>query len=114
MWSFTSRPSEIFTLRFEDKDIQKSAFNYANLKNLRKNFTISDEHYNQVMKFKEHKISNNTYKEKTFINPTGKSIKGHFVFDLTRSIHQKKFSWKFAKIVSGLKFRSKDIRMSSI
>ena len=54
------------------------------------------------MEFKEHKISNNTYKEKTFITPTGKSIKGHFVFDLARSILQKKFSRKFAKIIPGL------------
>ena len=117
MWSFASRPSEILTLRFEDfedKDNQKSVFYYANKKNQRKKFTISDELYNQVMEFKEHKISNNTYKEKTFITPTGKSIKGHFVFDLTRSKLQKKFSKKFAKIIPGLKSRPKDTRMSSI
>ena len=117
MWSFASRPSEILTLRFEDfedKGNQKSVFYYANKKNQRKKFTISDELYNQVMEFKEHKISNNTYKEKTFITPTGKSIKGHFVFDLTRSKLQKKFSRKFAKIIPGLKSRPKDIRMSSI
>ena len=36
------------------------------------------------------KISQDTYNEKTFITPTGKSIKGHFVFDLTRSKLQKK------------------------
>ena len=117
MWSFASRPSEILTLRFEDfedKDNQKSVFYYANKKNQRKKFTILDELYNQVMEFKEHKISNNTYKEKTFVTPTGKSIKGHFVLDLTRSILQKKFSRKFAKIIPGLKSRPKDIRMSSI
>ena len=117
MWSFASRPSEILTLRFEDfedKDNQKSVFYYANKKNQRKKFTISDELYNQVMEFKEHNISNNTYKEKTFITPTGKSIKGHFVFDLTRSKLQKKFPRKFAKLIPGLKSRPKDIRMSSI
>ena len=77
MWSFASRPSEILTLRFEDfedKDNQKSVFYYANKKNQRKKFTISDELYNQVMEFKEHKTRNNIYKEKTFITPTGKSI----------------------------------------
>ena len=66
------------------------------------------------MEFREHKIINNTYKEKTFITPTGKSIKVHFVFDLTRLIIRKKFSRKFAKIIPGLKSRPKDIRMSSI
>ena len=117
MWSFASRPSEILTLRFEDfedKDNQKSVFYYANKKNQRKKFTISDELYDQVMEFKEHKISNGTYIEKVFITPTGKSIKGHFVFDLTRSMLQKKFSRKFAKLIPGLKSRPKDIRMSSI
>ena len=99
MWSFASRPYEILTLRFEDfedKDNQKSVFYYTNKKNQRKKFTISDELYNQVMEFKEHKISNNTYKEKIFITPTGKSIKVHFAFDLKRSILQKKFSRKLA------------------
>ena len=66
------------------------------------------------MKFKEHKINNKTYKEKTIITPTDKSIKGDFVFDLTRSILQKKFSRKFAKIVLGLNSKPKNIRMSSI
>ena len=114
---FASRPSEILKLRFEDfedKDNQKSVFYYANKKNQRKKFTISDELYDQVMKFKEHKISNGTYNEKIFITPTGKSIKGHFVFDLTRSMLQKKFSRKFAKLIPGLKSRPKGIRMSSI
>ena len=99
MWSFASRPYEILTLRFEDfedKDNQKSVLYYANKKNQRKKFTISDEFYNQVMEFKEYKISNYTYKEKTFITPTGKFIKGYFVFDLIRSILQKKFSRKLA------------------
>ena len=66
------------------------------------------------MEFKEHKISNNTYKVNTFITHTGKSIKVHFVFDLTRSILQKKFSRKFVKIIPSLKSRPKDIRMSSV
>ena len=117
MWSFASRPSEILTLRFEDiedKANQKSVFYYANKKNQRKKFTISDELYYQVMEFKEHKISNGTYNEKVFITLTDKSIKGHFVFDLTRSILQKKFSRKFAKIIPDLKSRPKDIRMPSI
>ena len=47
------------------------------------------------------KISQDTYNEKIFITPTGKSIKGHFVFDLTRSKLQKKFSRKFAKLIPG-------------
>ena len=117
MWSFASRPNEVLTLRFEDfedKDNQKSVFYYANKKNQRKKFIISDELYDQVMKFKDHKINNGTYIEKIFTTPTGKSIKGHFVFDLTRSILQKKFSRKFVKIVPGLKSRPKDIRMPFI
>ena len=117
MWCFASRPSEMLTLRFEDfedKDDQKSVYYYANKKNQRKKFTISNDLYEQVMGFKEMKISQNTYNEKTFITPTGKSIKGHFVFDLTRSKLQKKFSRKFAKLIPGLKSRPKDIRMSSI
>ena len=59
------------------------------------------------MEFKEHKINNGTYNEKVFITTTGKSIKGHFVFDLTRSMLQKKFSRKFAKLIPGLKSRHK-------
>ena len=66
------------------------------------------------MEFKEMKISQNTYNEKTFITPTGKSIKRHFVFDLAWSKLQKKISRKFAKLIPGLKSRLKDIRMSSI
>ena len=43
MWFFASRPSEILTLRFEDKDNKKYVFYYANKKNQRKKFAISDE-----------------------------------------------------------------------
>ena len=114
MLCFASRPSEMLTLRFEDKDGQKSVYYYANKKNQRNKFTISNDLYDRVMEYKELKISQGTYKEKTFITPTGKSIKGHFVFDLTRSILQKKFSRKFGKLIPGLKSRPKDIRMSSI
>ena len=116
MWCFASRPSEMLTLRFEDfedKDDQKSVY-YENKKNQRRKFTISNDPYKQVMKFKEKKISQDTYNEKAFITPTGKSIKGHFAFVLTRSKFQKKFSKKFAKLIPGLKSRPKDIRMSSI
>ena len=63
------------------------------------------------MQYKEQKISSNVLKKKTFITYTGKSIKGHFVFDLTRSMLQKKFSRKFAKLIPNLKSRPKDIRM---
>ena len=48
------------------------------------------------------------------MTPTYKSIKGHFVFDLMRSILQKKFSRKFKKLIPSLYSRPKDIRMSSI
>ena len=117
MWCFASRPSEMLSLRFEDfedKDGQKSVYYYFNKKNQRNKFTISNDLYDKVMEYKEMKISQGTYKEKIFITPTGKSIKGHFVFDLTRSKLQKKFSRKFAKLIPGLKSRPKDIRMSSI
>ena len=48
MWPLTSWPNEMFTLRFEDfedKDGQKSVLYYANKKNQRKEFTISEEIY---------------------------------------------------------------------
>ena len=117
MWCFASQPNEMLTLRFEifeDKDCQKSAYYYINKKNQRRKFTISNDLYEQVMEFKEMKISKDTYNEKIFITPTGKSIKDHFVFNLTRSKLQKKFSKKFAKLITCLKSLSKDIRMSSI
>ena len=104
----------MLTLKFEDKNDQKSVYYYANKKNQRKKFIISNDLYEQVMEFKEMKINKNTYNEQTFITPAGKSIKGHFVFDLTRSKLQKKFSRKFAKLILGLKSRPIDIRMSSI
>ena len=94
MWYFASRPSEMLTLRlgdFKDKDDQKSVYYYANKKNQRKKFTISNDLNEQAMEFKEIKISQDTYNEKTFITPSGKSIKGYFVFDLTRSMLQKIF-----------------------
>ena len=86
IWCFASRPREMLTLifeDFEDKDDQKSVYYYANKKNQRKKFTISNDLYEQVMEFKEMKISQNTYNEKTFITPTDNSIKGHFAFNLT-------------------------------
>ena len=109
----------MLTLRFEDfedKDDQKSVYYYyyANKKNQRRKFTISNDLYEQVMEFKEMKISQDTYNEKTYITLTGKSIKGHFSFDLTRSKLQKKFSRKFTKLITGLKSRPKYIRMSAI
>ena len=36
MWCFASKQSEMFTLRFKDKDVQKSVYYYANKKNQRK------------------------------------------------------------------------------
>ena len=39
---------------------------------------------------------------------------GHFVFNLTRLKLQQKFSRKFAKLISDMKSRPKNIRISSI
>ena len=83
----------MLTLRFEDfedKDDQKSVYYYANKRNQRKKFTISNDLYEQVMEFKEMKISQDTYNEKIFIIPTGKSIKGHFVL-IWQDLSFKKF-----------------------
>ena len=60
------------------------------------------------------KVNNGTYQIRLFTTPTGKTITGHFVFDLTRSKLQKKFSRKFAKLIPDMKSRPKDIRMSYI
>ena len=117
IWCFASRPSKMLILifeNFEDKDDQKSVYYYANKKNQRRKITISNDLYEQVMEFKEMKISQGTYNEKAFITSTGKSIKGHFIFDLTKSKLQNKISRKFAKLIPGIKSRPKDIRMSSI
>ena len=110
MWCFASRPSEMLTLRFEDfedKDGQKSVYYYTNKKNQRNKFTISNDLYDKVMEFKEMKISQNAYIEKTFITPTGKAIKGHFVFDLTRSKLQKKFFKKVWKAYTRFEIKTK-------
>ena len=110
MWSLASRPNEMLTLRFEDfedKDGQKSVLNYANKKRQRKKFIISEEPYTQVMNFKEMKVNNGTYQIRSFTTPTGKAITGHFVFDLTRSKLQKKFSRKFEKINSRYEINTK-------
>ena len=94
MWSLASQSNDMLTLRFEDfedKDRQKSVLYYANKKNQRKKFTISEELYTQVMNFKEMKVNNGTYQIRSFTTPTRKTITGHFVFDLTRSKLQKNF-----------------------
>ena len=117
MWSFASRPSEMLTLRFEDfedKNGQKNCIVLCKQMNQKKRFAISEELYNQVMMFKNMKVNNGKYEERSYTTPTGKLITGHFVFDLTRSKLQKKFSRKYAKLITGLKSRPKDIRMSSI
>ena len=65
MWSLTSRPNEMLKLRFEDfkdKDGQKFVLYYANKKNQRKKFTISEGLYTQVLNFKEMKVSNGSIK----------------------------------------------------
>ena len=54
------------------------------------------------------------YHERSLTTSTGKTLTGHFAFDLTRSKLQKKFLRKFKKLIPGLKLRPKDIRMSSI
>ena len=77
MWSLASRPNEILTLRFEDfedKDGQKSVLYYANKKNQRKKFTISEELYTQVMNFKEIKVNNRTFQIRSFTTPKGKQL----------------------------------------
>ena len=66
------------------------------------------------MNFKKMKVDNGPYQIRSFTTPTGKAITDHFVFDLTRSKLQKKFSRKFAKLIPNMKSRPKDIRMSSI
>ena len=63
----------------------KSVLYYANKKNQRKKFTISEELYAQVMNFKEMKVNNWTYQIRSFTTSTGKTVTGYFVFDLTRS-----------------------------
>ena len=104
-----SLPNEMLTLRFEnfeDKVRQKSVLYYANKKNQRKKFTISEELYTQVMNFKEMNVNNGTYQIRSFTAPTGKTITGHFVFDLTRSKLQKKFS-KICKVNSRYEIKTK-------
>ena len=117
MWCFASRPSEMLTLRFEDfedKDGQKSVYYYANKKDQRNKFTISNDLNDRVMEFKELKISQSTYKKKICITPTDKSIKGHFVFTWRDLYFEKSFQESLSKFIPGLKSRPKDIRMSSI
>ena len=80
MWSLASRPNEMLTLRFEDKDGQKSVLYYANKKNQRKKFTISEELYTQVMNFKEMKVSNRTYQIRSFYNSNWENNYGSFCF----------------------------------
>ena len=55
------------------------------------------------MGFKERKINNGTQNEKIFITPTYNSIEEYFVFDLARSMLQKKLSRKFSKLIPGQK-----------
>ena len=92
---------------FKDKDGQKSVLYSANKKNQRKKFIISVELYVQVMNFKEMKVNNGTYQIRSFTTPTGKTITGHFVFDLTRSKLQKIISRKFAKFNSRYEIKIK-------
>ena len=92
MWSLASRSTEMLTLRFEDfedKNAQKTVLYYASIKNQKKRFTISEELYNQVMMFKKTKVNNGKYEVRSYTTPTG-------------------------KLITGLKSRPKDIRMSSI
>ena len=49
------------------------------------------------------KVSNGTYQIRSLTTPIGKTITGHFVFDLTRSKLQKKFSRKFEKLIADMK-----------
>ena len=116
MYSLASKQNEMVSLGFEDFDDnnQKFVLYYANKKNLRKKIKIADDLYEQVIDFKNFKIENGRYHERSLTTPTGKALTGHFVFDLTRSKLQKKFSKKFKKLIPGLKLRPKDIRMSPI
>ena len=104
MWSLASRPNEMVTLRFEDfeDNNQKSLLYYANKKNQRKRITIADDICEQVVDFKNFKIENGRYHERSLTTSTGKTLTGQFVFDLTRSKLQKKFSRKFKKLIPGL------------
>ena len=49
MRSIASRSSKNLTLKIEDKDNKNFAFYYANKKNQRKKFTISDKLYDKLM-----------------------------------------------------------------
>ena len=104
MWSLASKPNEMVTLRFQDfeDNNQKSLLYYANNKNQRKRITIADDLYEQVIDYKNFKIENGRYHERSLTTSTGKTLTGHFVFDLTRSKLQKKFSRKLIKLISGL------------
>ena len=90
MWSLASRPNEMVTLRFEDfednnnNNNQKSVLYYANKKNQRKRITIADDLYDQVIDFKNFKIENGKYHERSLTTSTGKTLTGHFVFDSIR------------------------------
>ena len=75
MWSLASRPNEMVTLRFEDfldNNNQKSLLYYANKKNQRKRVTITDDLYDQVIDFKNFKIENGKYHERSLNTSTGK------------------------------------------
>ena len=92
----------MLTLRFEDfedKDGQKFVIVYCKLEESKEEVIISEELYTQFMNFKEKKVNNGTYQIRSFTTPTGKTITGHLVLDLTRSKLQKKISRKFAKLI---------------
>ena len=76
--------------------------------------TIADDLYDQVIDFKKFKIENQKYYKRCLTNSTEKTLGRHFTFDLARLKPRKKFSRKLKKIILGLKFLAKDIRMSSI
>ena len=86
MWSLASRSNEMVALRFEnfEDNNQKSVLYYANKKNQRKRVTIADDIYKQVIDLKNFKIENGSYHERSLTTSTGKTLTGHFVYDLTR------------------------------
>ena len=107
----------MITIRFEDFELKSNQIvinYYSNSKSQMKVLTIPDDLYSKAIEFKSNKEWQRKFIYKTVITLTAKRIIEHFIFYLTMSQFEKKFSMKFKWIFTNQKLRPKNVRISSI
>jgi hypothetical protein len=107
----------VLYLRFEDvqeSNNQRTIKIYRSKKDRHQHFGISKLLFEEIMNHKKELTAGGRYISTTRLTTRGERITGHFIFEFTKDTLSKRFVNGFGGILTDIKLRPKDLRISSI